>query len=56
MNELGAGEFDRYEDAAGASLRGDAIGTWDTSTPRRLRSSARGAGLAFTLAQAPGRA
>ncbi len=35
MNELGAREFDLYEDADGASLRGDAIGTWDAVTAPR---------------------
>ena len=54
MNELGAGEFDRYEDAAGSFLRGGAIGTWDAvdaATASFVSSRRR---LAFTLAQAPG--
>ena len=54
MNELGAREFDRYEDAAGTTLRGDAVGTWDavTAADGRFVSSRRR--LAFSLAQAPG--
>jgi len=54
MNELGAGEFDCYEDAAGASLAGAAIGTWDTvdaATASFVSSRRR---LAFALAQVPG--
>jgi hypothetical protein len=54
MNELGAGHFDRYEDSAGASLTGAAIGTWDevgAATAAVVSSRRR---VAFTLAQAPG--
>jgi hypothetical protein len=54
MTELGAGEFDRYEDAAGASLRGDAIGTWDSVDAATASFVSSRRGLAFTLAQAPG--
>ena len=53
MNELGAGEFDRYEDAAGASLRGAAIGTWDPVDAATASFVSSRRGLAFTLAQAP---
>ena len=54
MNELGAGEFDRYEDSAGASLTGAAIGTWDEVPPATASFVSSGGGVAFTLAQAPG--
>jgi hypothetical protein len=54
MNELGAGAFDCYEDAAGASLHGDAIGTWDTVDAATASFVSSRRGLAFTLAQAPG--
>ena len=53
MNELGAGAFDRYEEAAGASLRGDAIGTWDPVDAATASFVSSRRGLAFTLAQAP---
>ena len=54
MNELGAREFDLYEDADGTALRGAAIGAWDevTAPAGRFVSSRRR--LAFSLAQAPG--
>ena len=56
MNELGARHFDRYVDADGADLRGDAIGTWDevaaaaasfVSTPAAWPSRSRSAGRAL---------
>ena len=53
MNELGAGEFDRYEDAAGACLRGGAIGTWDRVDAATASFVSSRQSLAFTLAQAP---
>ena len=54
MNELGAGEFDRYQDAAGSTLRGGAIGTWDRVDAATASFVSSRRGLAFTLAQAPG--
>ncbi len=54
MNELGAGEFDRYQDAADSSLRGAAIGTWDAVEAATASFVSSRRGLAFTLAQAPG--
>jgi hypothetical protein len=54
MNELGAREFDLYEDANGASLRGDAIGTWDEVTAASARFVSTTRALAFSIAQAPG--
>lgn len=54
MTELGAGEFDHYEDAVGSSLRGDAIGTWDAVGAATASFVSSRRGLAFTLAQAPG--
>lgn len=53
MTELGAGAFDRYEDAAGSSLRGAAIGTWDSVSAATASFVDSRRGLAFTLAQAP---
>lgn len=53
MNELGAGEFDCYEDAAGSSLRGDAIGTWDSVGAATASFVSSRRGLVFTLAQTP---
>jgi hypothetical protein len=54
MNELGAHEFDLYQDADGASLRGEAIGTWDAVTAPRARFASTRRGVAFSLAQTPG--
>jgi hypothetical protein len=54
MNELGAHEFDLYEDADGASLGGAAIGTWDVVTAPRARFVSTRRGVAFSLAQTPG--
>jgi hypothetical protein len=54
MNELGAGEFDRYEDAAGSSLAGGAIGSWDVVDAATASFVSSRRGLAFTLAQVPG--
>jgi hypothetical protein len=54
MNELGAHEFDLYEDADGASLRGGAIGTWDVVAAPRARFVSTRRGVAFSLAQTPG--
>jgi hypothetical protein len=54
MNELGAHEFDLYEDTDGASLRGDAIGTWDVVVAPRARFVSTRRGVAFSLAQTPG--
>jgi hypothetical protein len=53
MNELGAGEFDRYEDSGGASLAGAAVGTWDEVPAATASFVSTGRGVAFTLAQAP---
>ena len=53
MNELGAHEFDLYEDADGVSLRGGAIGTWDVVTAARARFVSTRRGVAFSLAQTP---
>ena len=54
MNELGAGHFDRYEDSAGASLTGAAIGTWDEVGAAAASFVSSRRRVAFTLAQAPG--
>lgn len=54
MNELGAHEFDIYEDTDGASLRGAAVGTWDVVTATRARFVSARRGVAFSLAQTPG--
>ena len=54
MNELGAGHFDRYEDSAGASLIGAAIGTWDEVGAAAASFVSSRRRVAFTLAQAPG--
>jgi hypothetical protein len=54
MNELGADEFDRYEDAGGSSLAGDAIGSWDTVGAATASFVSSRRALAFTLAQVPG--
>jgi len=54
MNELGAHEFDLYVDTDGASLRGEAIGTWDVVTAPRARFVSTRRGVAFSLAQTPG--
>ena len=54
MNELGAGQFDRYEDSSGATRSGAAVGTWDevhAATASFLGSHRR---VAFTLARVPG--
>ena len=53
MNELGAHEFDLYEDADGVSLRGETIGTWDVVTAARARFVSTRRGVAFSLAQTP---
>jgi hypothetical protein len=54
MNELGAHEFDLYEDTDGTSLRGTAIGTWDVVAAPRARFVDTRRGVAFSLAQTPG--
>lgn len=54
MNEVGAREFDIYEDADGAALRGDAIGTWDEVTAASARFASTRLGLVFSVARAPG--
>ena len=54
VNELGAQEFDRYEDADGASLRGGAIGAWDVVTAPRARFVSTRRGVAFSIGQTPG--
>jgi len=54
MNELGAHEFDRYEDSDGAVLRGADIGTWDEVTARTARFVSTRRRVAFALDQAPG--
>ena len=55
MNELGAHEFDLYEDTDGTSLRGTAIGTWDVVAAPRARFVDTRRGVAFSLAQTPRR-
>ena len=54
MNELGAREFDLYEDADGAALGGAAIGTWDVVTAPRARFVSTRRSIAFSLTQTPG--
>lgn len=54
MNELGAREFDRYEDADGTVLCDDAVGTWDAVTAPAGRFVSSRRHLVFSLAQAPG--
>ncbi len=54
MNELGAHEFDLYEDAAGTALRGDAIGSWDEVTAPSARFVSSRRGVAFSVSQVPG--
>lgn len=54
MNELGAGEFDRYEDSSGASLSGAAVGTWNEVHAATAAFVSSRRGLRFTLARVPG--
>ncbi len=54
MNELGARRFDRYIDAAGADLRGPAIGTWDLVSAARASFVCDSHRAAFSLAQVAG--
>jgi hypothetical protein len=54
MNELGGRVFDRYVDADGSDLRGDAIGAWDAVTAASARFVSTAHGVAFSLAQVKG--
>ncbi len=54
MNELGAGHFDSYEDSSGASLTGEAVGTWDEVTAGTASFLSSRRRLAFTLVRGPG--
>ena len=54
MNEQGARAFDRYEDAAGTALRGDAIGTWDEVTAASARFVSSAHGVAFSMGRVDG--
>ena len=54
MNELGGRVFDRYMDADGSDLRGDAIGAWDAVTAASARFVSTAHGVAFSLTQAKG--
>lgn len=54
MNELGARQFDRYCDAAGTSLEGAEIGTWDEVAASRAAFSAAGHNIVFALAPIAG--
>jgi hypothetical protein len=54
MNELGARWFDQYRDSDGTRLRGAEIGTWNRVAAEKASLLCRAAGVAFSLAQAPG--
>ena len=54
MNELGGRVFDRYMDADGSDLRGDAIGAWDAVTAASARFVSTAHGVAFSLARVKG--
>ena len=54
MNELGGRGFDRYTDADGLELRGDAIGTWNEVTAPRARFINAAHKVAFSLTQVEG--
>jgi len=54
MNELGGRHFDRYVDADGSDLRGDAIGAWDAVTAASARFVSTAHDVAFSLAQVKG--
>jgi hypothetical protein len=54
MNEQGARAFDRYEDASGAVLRGDGIGTWDVVTAESARFVCATHGVAFSMGRVDG--
>jgi hypothetical protein len=54
MNEQGARAFDRFEDAAGAVLDGDAIGTWDAVTGHGARFVSRASRVAFSVTPVDG--
>ena len=54
MNEQGARHFDRYVDADGTTLQGDAIGTWDEVAAGRAAFVSTAHGVAFSLGQVEG--
>jgi hypothetical protein len=53
MNELGARTFNRYFDAAGTSLEGIAIGTWNKVAAESATFVCAGSGVSCSLRQEP---
>jgi anaerobic magnesium-protoporphyrin IX monomethyl ester cyclase len=53
MNELSAYAFDRFVDADGADLHGDAIGTWDEVAAADASFASSATGVSFTLQRRP---
>lgn len=54
MNEQGARHFDRYTDADGSDLRGDAIGTWNEVTAAEASFLSTAHQVAFALGKVEG--